>query len=859
MSDNDYYKRTKEFDPRTRANGLDVEFELDAISAAFDKIPAPREDGQGYDGPIHVGSATAPTHAVQLQQMEAQLGDNTENANRAEEAAERAEEARDIAIEKARQSGEARDEALEAAATITNIHREQLEKALGVNARVYPRLTNQNLKVGDVIPAPEDTADGLPITHVIVDGNAYAMSPLASGLVADLTATGATIGAVSVRFFDWRSFTSVSHMKSSTWLVEGQLVETQGRYSSGDGGHGKYIVTSEPVGRSVTSVALDNGLTAKLLHNGTVRLSQVGCRGVSADEDTPLYQGLVYEAAGFDPSLAPFATIKDFMAEIKDNKFAIIVDTKVKVYSLKYLPRTMVTGSPKGLRDFRNNENIGDFIEFVNLAPQTKGESCFSCDLSYWVPSYIPNSNEYVDCGPVHESTLIKITGKYKYMVDYRYVYGHKFNSNQFVGGGADFAFNYYDMFHFECKNNLGTATTGAIKAYRVTTGDVSGNYINQAGDKSEDTADYVLSNQIEVSSWGGVLKSQEKNTRALHLLSSTINLNDNVFEGWDIYRAQFSGNVVGAQTYVERIKKVISATVATSGEESYATISCPDAVLMEHTSLQGGTAKEAVIISLPLEAGWTSFKGFGKVNFTNNCKIKGTLSALSKCAQWDLLRWENHPKIEVVDGDGSAVFYVSPDGDDKNIGLLSSKPLKTMNELTHRVGCMLGELEFRFNGGNAYSFTNTVVMNLDGAKLTSYGSGKAIIDLSNGSSFTCRRIEASEIAFDNLVLLVKGNTARSVKSVLKGRQGELNRAVLTNVDLNFTNGYLIGDYSNEVYQWNFYLKGCTMPDNTDNGLNRNVPAASEKIILDAMIVSSNIEASGFVGDNLLSPRVAII
>ncbi|HGE6051077.1 TPA: hypothetical protein ACGG7T_001680 [Vibrio cholerae] len=198
MSDNDYYKRTKEFDPRTRANGLDVEFELDAISAAFDKIPAPREDGQGYDGPIHVGAATAPTHAVQLQQMEAKLGDNTENANRAEEAAERAEEARDIAIEKARQSGEARDEALEAAATVTNIHREQLEKALGVNARVYPRLTNQNLKVGDVIPAPEDTADGLPITHVIVDGNAYAMSPLASGFVSNLSDTGATIGGVMV-------------------------------------------------------------------------------------------------------------------------------------------------------------------------------------------------------------------------------------------------------------------------------------------------------------------------------------------------------------------------------------------------------------------------------------------------------------------------------------------------------------------------------------------------------------------------------------------------------------------------------------------------------------------------------------
>ncbi|MGP7735705.1 hypothetical protein [Oceanimonas smirnovii] len=56
-----------------------------------------------------------------------------------------------------------------------------LEKSLGVNARIWPK--DRDLVVGDVIPAPEDTADGLPITHVIVDGNAYAMSTLASGLV----------------------------------------------------------------------------------------------------------------------------------------------------------------------------------------------------------------------------------------------------------------------------------------------------------------------------------------------------------------------------------------------------------------------------------------------------------------------------------------------------------------------------------------------------------------------------------------------------------------------------------------------------------------------------------------------------
>ncbi|EJL9426343.1 hypothetical protein NM917_001578 [Vibrio cholerae] len=77
-----------------------------------------------------------------------------------------------------------------------------LEKSLGVNARIWPK--DRDLQVGDVIPSAQETADGLPITHVIVDGNAYAMSPVASGLVSDLTSTGATIGGVLV------AFTSVS-------------------------------------------------------------------------------------------------------------------------------------------------------------------------------------------------------------------------------------------------------------------------------------------------------------------------------------------------------------------------------------------------------------------------------------------------------------------------------------------------------------------------------------------------------------------------------------------------------------------------------------------------------------------------
>ncbi|EOX4349436.1 tail fiber domain-containing protein [Vibrio cholerae] len=74
-----------------------------------------------------------------------------------------------------------------------------LEKSLGVNARIWPK--DRDLQVGDVIPSAQETADGLPITHLVVSGNAYAMSPIASGLVADLTSGGATINGYNVRLF----------------------------------------------------------------------------------------------------------------------------------------------------------------------------------------------------------------------------------------------------------------------------------------------------------------------------------------------------------------------------------------------------------------------------------------------------------------------------------------------------------------------------------------------------------------------------------------------------------------------------------------------------------------------------------
>lgn len=67
---NNYYSRQAAFADRTKAKGGDVRSELDAVSAAFDLLPEPRNDGEGFAASIKVSDATEADHAVTLNQLE---------------------------------------------------------------------------------------------------------------------------------------------------------------------------------------------------------------------------------------------------------------------------------------------------------------------------------------------------------------------------------------------------------------------------------------------------------------------------------------------------------------------------------------------------------------------------------------------------------------------------------------------------------------------------------------------------------------------------------------------------------------------------------------------------------------------
>jgi len=79
-------------------------------------------------------------------------------------------------------------------------------------------------------------------------------------------------------------FENVSSLKDAT-LRAGQLVETKGYYSPGDGGGGRYLIQDTATPDEYVDHTLASGTFAILQHNGTINVKQAGCTGVTDDRD----------------------------------------------------------------------------------------------------------------------------------------------------------------------------------------------------------------------------------------------------------------------------------------------------------------------------------------------------------------------------------------------------------------------------------------------------------------------------------------------------------------------------------------------------------------------------------------------
>lgn len=83
-----------------------------------------------------------------------------------------------------------------------------------------------------------------------------------------------------------RMYASLSDMKADLQLADSMLVATAGYYEAGDGGHGLYRIQASSLTADGGSViALDNGLQAVLLPDGSVNYKQFGAVGDGTNDD----------------------------------------------------------------------------------------------------------------------------------------------------------------------------------------------------------------------------------------------------------------------------------------------------------------------------------------------------------------------------------------------------------------------------------------------------------------------------------------------------------------------------------------------------------------------------------------------
>lgn len=163
------------------------------------------------------------------------------------------------------------------------------ERLLGPGAKIYRGSNGQYVQNGDVVPSETP-----PYTHLAVQINGkaedVAMSPIASGLVSDLTETSATIGGAAVLFHKRQidNYLTIDDAVKSFNLYEGMTIRVIERIlGNGGGAFWRVVSTStvSPNGFDIVQSTSMPTLSLQLDMQGIVSAKAIGCVLDSVTDD----------------------------------------------------------------------------------------------------------------------------------------------------------------------------------------------------------------------------------------------------------------------------------------------------------------------------------------------------------------------------------------------------------------------------------------------------------------------------------------------------------------------------------------------------------------------------------------------
>ena len=559
----------------------------------------------------------------------------------------------------------------------------------------------------------------------------------------------------------------------------------------------------------------------------SVELSRFSLKaaGVSATntaaENTAIIQNLINRAAGK-------TTYPSTISDLRSAQFLgpILWDvTGFDLHPLYVYANTVIDGV--GVSFYGNQQSPARVLPLPN---ENRGAFIFEPrDMADWVAD--PSGNGPYATGGTIKNIYMTCVGGIFAVKHFSLHYNHIMDGCVFTGD-FDFLSRHDDGWAHWFNRIISITRCGAFWANRVTLDCAENCYCNQSGDTSGAIFDFKINNYIDslTNSFSG--HSSQRNTRALHLNSSVMNLSSCIFEHWDLGRVQHRGQVGKDTSYYEDIGKYLYALAEAYGDGLAPTslISVEEVVDNLNVSPGGNDVKIDLTSMSPL---WSSVKGLGVNRYsTKGATIKMDAAYLRQkgLSKKFVDLYSNPVKVDTTD----VTIYVASTGDNNNDGLSSSRPVAdiytaisaaasfTANPLCSVNIILLNSVVFSVD---AKTSVNSRTQSLSISSGTS--GSRVTMNMSGNASNTCLII-CNDIKLTDVDILANNGSLRNVIFDPNTSTDKIN-VKITNSTMTLNGGALFGDRSSRIWELSLSLTNVT--GDVSSNIFRQTSAPSGKII----------------------------
>ena len=557
--------------------------------------------------------------------------------------------------------------------------------------------------------------------------------------------------------------------------------------------------------------------------------------GVSASntaaENTTIIQNLINQAAG----KAAYPTT---MSDLRSAQFLgpILWDvTDFELNPLYVYANTVISGLGVS---FYGNQTAPTRV--LPTLTENRGAFVFEPrDMTDWTTD--PSGNGPYATGGAIRNIYMTCVGGIFAVKHYSLHYNHVTERCVFTGD-FDFLSRHDDGWAHWFKEVVSVTRCGVFWANRVTLDHAENCYGNQSGDTSGAIFDFKINNYVDslTNSFSG--HSSQRNTRALHLNSSVMNLSSCIFEHWDLGRVQHRGQVGKDTSYYEGISKYLYALAEAYGEGLSPTSLIAVGDIVDNLNVSPG-GNDIVIDLTSISPLWSSIAGLGVNRYSSKgatVKVDAAYLRQKGITKKFTDLYSNPVKVDTAE----VTVYASSTGDNNNDGLSASRPVADLYTAISAAASFTANPSCQVN----IVLLNSVVFSVDAKtsvnsrtqslSISSGTSGSRVtVNMSGTASNTCLII-CNDIKLTDVDILANNGTLRNLIFDPNPSTNKVN-VTITNSTLTLNGGALFGDRSSRI--WELVLSLNNVTGDASSNIFKTTSTPIGKIITTYLKKSSSI------------------